>query len=532
MQPPYAARSTDFQRDANNGLDSPSPAGVDGELNSILNSLNQAILRIRGITEADGTLINFAAATAQALAGTQDFTATAAQSVYLTTIAWTAAFTSSNVFVYIAGLKLATSAVTVANSGGFLQVTITAQSVGTVVTVVAFESGAGLLSRLQTISATEGASLIAINDAGGFFTAVTIEGALQEEATARIALATAVGTTADLIRRTGTVAFTAAQSMGGFKLTNLANGTASTDAVTVGQLNAYTAVWNALQSYFLRLDGTIPMGGALQMGANKITGLAPGTVSTDAVNKAQLDLKANLSGGTYTGDLNMGGFKITNLANPIAETDAINLATARTLSTGLTTRQQFATAVTATPWVVPAGVARAKVRMWGGGGGGGSGNATTFYGGGSGAYAEATLAVTAGESLTITVGAGGAAGVVGGDTIVQRGATVLMRANGGVQGSSTGLGGSYTFDASVTGLGINGGVGSTAIQNTGATDPVGHPVGNGGSAPCGGGGGRSQVLLNGGTIGTATAGEAPGGGGCGYWSGGTAGAAGRVEIEY
>lgn len=525
MQPPYAARSTDFQRDANNGLDSPSPAGVDGELNNILNSLNQTILRLRGITEADGTLVNFASATAQALAGTQDFTATASQTAYLTTIAWTAAFTSSNVFVYIAGLKLATAAVTVVNSGGFLQVTIAAQTVGTVVTVVAFESGAGLLSRLQTISATEGATLLAINDAGGFFTAVQVDAALQEEATARVALTAAIGNTADLIRRTGTVPFTAAQSMGGFKLTNLADGTASTDAVTVGQLNAYTAVWNALQSYFLRLDGTIPMGGALQMGAHKITGVTDGTSAQDAVTKAQLDLKVAKAGDTMSGALNMGSQLITFLADPIAETDAINLRTARTITAAFATRAQFTTAGTSA-WVVPAGVTKAKVRIWGGGGGGATlPNATTGYGGGGGAYAEATLTVTPAESLTVIVGAGGALGTTGGNSQILRGATSLVLAVGGTRGDTTGLGGTYSFDASVTGFGINGGKGGeTRYDNTNGDSQRGA---YGGSAPQGGSGG-----IMGYTGGTGSAGEAPGGGGSTSYTLGFAGAAGRVEIEF
>ncbi len=43
---------------------------------------------------------------------------------------------------------------------------------------------------------------------------------------------------ADVIKKDGSVAFTAAQSMGGFKLTSLANGTAASDAVNKGQLDA------------------------------------------------------------------------------------------------------------------------------------------------------------------------------------------------------------------------------------------------------------------------------------------------------
>lgn len=530
-QPPYAARVTNFLRDANNGITAPSAIGTDAELNALINVVNQVVLRLRGITTSSGTLVNFAQATSQALAGTQNITATAAQTAFVTTIAYVAAFNSSNVFVFVNNIKLATSAVTVANSGGFLQVTLAAQSAGTIVTIAAFESGAGLLSRLQTISATDGASLIAINDAGGFFTAVQVEAALQEEATARVALATGVGNTADLIRRTGTVPFTAAQSMGGFKLTNVADGVAAQDAVTVNQFNAYTAVWNALQTYYMRLDGTTPMAAALPMGTNKITGLGAGTVSTDAVNKGQIDLKLNLDGSLpMTGPLAMGANKVTGLAAGTADTDAVNVLQARTLTASFSTRAQYAAAGT-TPFIVPAGVSKVKVRLWGGGGGGGvPGNAATLFGGGGGAYAEATLTVTAGESLTVIVGAGGAPAAVGGDSIVQRGATVLMRANGGTQGSTTGVGGTYTFDASVIGFGIGGGDGGVSLTNSGDSDVQGQAAG--GASPCGGPGGRIGRIGGGGGGTGGSVGQAPGGGGSSQIGLGWGGAAGRAELEY
>ena len=525
-QPPYAARVTNNLRDANNGIASPTALGTDSELNALINVVNQVVLRLRGITTSSGTLVNFAQSTSQALAGAQDITATAAQTAFVTTIAYVAAFNSSNVLVFVNNVKLATSAITVANFGGFLQVTVAAQSAGNIVTIAAFESGAGLLSRLQTISATDGASLLAINDAGGFFVAVQVEAALQEEATARVALATGVGNTADLIRRTGTVPFTAAQSMGGFKLTNVADGVSAQDAVTVNQFNAYTAVWNALQTYYMRLDGTTPMAAALPMGTNKITGLGAGTVSTDAVNKGQIDLKLSLDGSLpMTGPLAMGAQKIPGLAVGTADTDAVNVLQAKTLTAAFATRAQYTIAGTG-GFLVPAGINKIKARIWGGGGGGATlPNATTGYGGGGGAYAEATLAVTAGTTLTTIVGAGGALSTSGGDTQILLGATSLMRANGGVRGDTTGLGGTYSFDASVIGFGINGGKGGeTRYDNTNGDAQRG---GYGGSASHGGSGG-----IMGYTGGNGSAGEAPGGGGSTSYALGFAGAAGRCEIEY
>lgn len=529
--PPYPSRSSNFVQDANAGLESPSPAGVDSELNSLLNVVNQLILRHRAITTSDGALQNVATAAAQALAGTQDFTATASQTVFLTTIPWVSAFTPSNVFVFVNNVKLATSAVTVADSGGFLRVTIAAQTAGNIITVAAFESGAGLLTRLQTVSATMGAALVAINDAGGVYTAVTVEAALQEVKLALNAFITAVGNTADLIKRTGTVPFTANQSHGGFRITSLGDGVDAQDAVTVNQFNAYTTVWNSLQTYFMRLDGTTTMAASLPMGNNKITGLAAGTVSTDAVNFTQLGEKVSKAGDTMTGALNMGSQLITNLANPVAETDAINLQTARTISASFSTRAQYTSAGTS-PFVVPAGISKIRVRMWGAGAGGGTGDSVVRFGGGAGAYVESTLTVTAGESLTVTVGAGGAAGVTGGDTILQRGATELLRASGGVHGNSTGLGGAYTIGAGITAFGINGGIGRTFRINTGAGEPTSQSGGTGGNAPNGGQGGNAASWTAGAQYGVCTAGEAPGGGGGGSAGSAAAGAAGRCEVEY
>lgn len=534
--PPFASRLTNFLRDANNGITAPSAAGTDSELNAILNSLNLSILRLRAITSADGNLINFAAATAQALAGTQDFTATAAQTAFTTTIAWTAAFTSSNVFVYVNNVKLATSAVTVADSGGFLRVTIAAQSAGVIVTVAAFESGAGLLSRLQTVSATQGASLIALNDAAGLFVAVTVEAALAEVMTSLNTLITNVGATAGLIRSNGTVPFAAAQSMGGFKLTNLADGTVATDAVTVGQLNAYTTVWNALQTYFLRLDGTTPMGGALQMGSNKITGLGNGVAAQDAVTKAQLDLKLSLTGGTMSGAIAMGGQLITGLAAGVSPTDAVNLAQAQSLVAGFATLVPYQAAGTFA-FVVPAGISKIRTESWGGGGGGMSqGGAAPRSGGAGAGYATAVLTVTPGETLTITVGAGGAGGAAptaGGASKITRIATDLVTANGGAAGSTAvPTGGTVAFDGTVSGFGINGQIGEFQMVDNdsgGDTD-----AGWGGSAPRGGSGGKGfSTSSNPAGTSTYTSGIAPGGGGgAGDGVGAGSGAAGAVLISY
>jgi hypothetical protein len=151
-----------------------------------------------------------------------------------------------------------------------------------------------------------------------------------------------------------------------------------------------------------------------------------------------------------------------------------------------------------------------------GGGGGGAGGETGrddgVQGGAGGALCYGTIPVTPGESLTITVGAGGNGGDSGGDggtggtTTISRGATNLITAGGGSRGleRSTGTvnGGTRSVDASVTNSG--GGNGGNSGGNSTNT-------GSGG----GGGGGYSGNGGNGGTTGNGSAGGAGGGGGGG-----------------
>lgn len=116
-------------------------------------------------------------------------------------------------------------------------------------------------------------------------------------------------------------------------------------------------------------------------------------------------------------------------------------------------------------FVVPAGVTRLTVDIWGGGGGGGgkspgldsptsgtcnSGTPGYSGGGGGGASGSAgrfAIDVTPGESLTVIVGAGGNLGSIGqvggkgGTSFIRRGGADLITARGGV-GGSPGVGGS------------------------------------------------------------------------------------------
>ena len=78
--------------------------------------------------------------------------------------------------------------------------------------------------------------------------------------------------------------------------------------------NFSTTITNSIATKLPLAGGT--MTGAIAMGSSKITGLADGTASGDAVNKGQLDTKLNLSGGTMTGNIVLGTNSITSTATP------------------------------------------------------------------------------------------------------------------------------------------------------------------------------------------------------------------------
>lgn len=175
-------------------------------------------------------------------------------------------------------------------------------------------------------------------------------------------------------------------------------------------------------------------------------------------------------------------------------------------------------------FVVPAGISFAAIESEGAGGSGGGGGIGLKGGaGGGGAYSYNMVAVTPGETLNITVGAGGAgttgAGVAGGLSQVVRAsdATVLCKAVGG-QGGAAGApttdgagGAAASCVGSVKTSGQGGGV--SGIDNGGA-----------GAAPLGGAGGPGPG---------PNPGVAPGGGGAGANPGtaaGGAGAAGVIKI--
>ncbi len=167
-------------------------------------------------------------------------------------------------------------------------------------------------------------------------------------------------------------------------------------------------------------------------------------------------------------------------------------------------------------WTAPAGVTSVTVEAWGGGGAGGGQNLSSDGGGGGGggAYSMTTsIAVTPGNTYTVTVGVGGVGvasgtGGAGGDSYFIDATTVL--AKGGAGGSpSTG-----TPPAGGTGGAAASGVGAT--KYSGGNGGTGRNSTNGRGGPGGSSAGTAANGVNGPSPwSTLTAAAAPTGGGRG-----------------
>ncbi len=173
----------------------------------------------------------------------------------------------------------------------------------------------------------------------------------------------------------------------------------------------------------------------------------------------------------------------------------------------------------ATSFVVPAGVYRMEVQVWGGGGGGniGTGNNTSSGGGGAGGYHRSEIYVIPGQTYTLTMGTGGAMQVAGNAS-----SFVGNGFNFGANGGSSGVGNA----SSAAGAGFfNTG---TAISSISRTGGAGGAASGGGNPSSGGGGGGSPTFSANGNPGSNGSGSTGGAGGTGQATGGAGGNSGAV----
>jgi hypothetical protein len=186
------------------------------------------------------------------------------------------------------------------------------------------------------------------------------------------------------------------------------------------------------------------------------------------------------------------------------------------------------------------------IRAWGAGGSGGTFSLANAGGGGGGAVGYRVVSLTAGQTITWSIGAGTASstvdnsnGVDGGDTTVTLPGGYVLTAGGGKKGTAAGVGGTGGIPSGPWYIGRNGGDGGDS--NTAGSSPTGGGTGGITSTNRGGGGGAAGFLDlypniasgNGSSGNTSTAGGAPGGGSGGAPGGGLAsgkGGDGRVII--
>lgn len=120
----------------------------------------------------------------------------------------------------------------------------------------------------------------------------------------------------------------------GEKYTKPSGGIPSSDMTTAVQTSlgkADTAVQPTTLGSYVNKDGSTAMTGNLQMGSHKITGVADGTVSTDAATVGQMNTAIGnavddylpLNGGTMTGALNMGSNAINNIPDATADNQPV-----------------------------------------------------------------------------------------------------------------------------------------------------------------------------------------------------------------
>jgi microcystin-dependent protein len=295
-------RRSNFTRDKANGRTF-DPSKLDPEFNDIGLAMQQMNDRLRGITNADGTLKDLTPQPAMDLLELNRFVATDGQTAF----PMSAYDEVNDVVLAFSGTGLIdTASVTKTDS---TTVTLPAQATGAVVTIAIFTAGSGTLARLADGStADEGASLVAVRDAAGLFDATEVETALEEVMTAVNDLLDDIGSVAGLIRADGTVDFAADQSMGGFKITNAAAGSADGEVVVYEQLQAYVNALNAIVNTYLATAGGTMTGG-IDMSGNDIAGL-PATPQTEAsaASKTYVDAQIVAASSAYqdsTGTIKM-----------------------------------------------------------------------------------------------------------------------------------------------------------------------------------------------------------------------------------
>jgi hypothetical protein len=253
-------------------------------------------------------------------------------------------------------------------------------------------------------------------------------------------------------------------------------------------------------------NSPIPLGGTIQLIASNIVGATYSWIGPNGFTSSQQNpIVSNFQA------VNQGVYKVIAIVNGCKSDTGMVTAT-------LPPYQVFTSSGTFT---VPAGVNSIRVCVVGGGGGGGGGHSG---GGGSGHVRTGTYSVSPGQSISITVGAGGNGGAGG----------TQVQGTGGTNGSSSSIVGILTANgggaAGASTSGGNGGSGGGGGCNAGNPGPSGGTNGSpGGACTYSGGNGGNFNSLTIFSSGLALSAGAGGAGGSLSHSGG--GGGGGVEIS-
>ncbi|WP_271024999.1 hypothetical protein [Rhizobium sp. RCAM05973] len=217
--------------------------------------------------------------------------------------------------------------------------------------------------------------------------------------------------------------------------------------------------------------------------------------------------------------------------------DGTNFNLMTSPKSGFSNRQIFTSSGSFTP---PTGVTKVKVSVWGSGGGSGGtfASGSGSQGGGGGGFAQGIIPVTPGTGVTVTIGAGGAAGLgTSTPTAGGNGGTSSFGASISATGGAGGIAANAVVVSSVVAAGGTGSGGD--LQVSGCTSDAAYlaagtnnvVIGKGGASF---GGMAAHVGLSSGSSSMGVTGIFPGGGasGSGNQANGAAGAGGLVIVEY
>jgi hypothetical protein len=216
--------------------------------------------------------------------------------------------------------------------------------------------------------------------------------------------------------------------------------------------------------------------------------------------------------GSFEGSLTVQADGLDDLVAPL---------TGEAVPADIDTLQAYTWTGSLQTYEVPDGISSVLVKGWGGGGGAGDWGGTVAGDGGGGGYAEATVAVTPGELLSVWPGQAGPTpgGGAGASYVTRADGTLLLVAGGGGGG---GTDGGSVPDYGSGDAGAAGGTSGDPGASMGMT-PWGSVTGGaGGTSSAGGAGGVATATTGGLSIYDGTAGSSMTGGLGGSRSSGTA----------